>query len=171
MLFNSLTFLYLFLPVTYLVFWRLKTKGQRHVWLAVTGYVFYSFWNYKFCALMLASTLVSYSAGLGLLRWQDGVRRRLCFLIPISVDLALLGVFKYTNFLLTSANAVTDWLGGPLQLPTFDIVLPVGISFYTFHTVTYIVDAYRRVITPTRSFFEFASYVSLFAQLVAGPIV
>jgi alginate O-acetyltransferase complex protein AlgI len=120
---------------------------------------------------MLLSTVVSYAAGLGLLRWQDPVRRRLCFLVPISADLALLGVFKYTNFLLESANAVSVWLGGLPQLPTFDIVLPVGISFYTFHTVTYIVDAYRGLITPTRSFFEFASYVSLFAQLVAGPIV
>jgi len=87
------------------------------------------------------------------------------------MDLALLGVFKYTNFALDTVNGVSTWLGHPAHLPLWDIVLPVGISFYTFHTITYIVDAYRGVITPTRNFFEFASYVSLFPQLVAGPIV
>src|SRR5207253_8440409 len=94
-LFNSLTFLFVFLPITYLVFWQLTTKTRRYVWLAVTGYVFYSFWNYKFCSVMLWSTLVSYLAGLGLLRWQDPVRRRLCLVLPVMMDLALLGVFKY----------------------------------------------------------------------------
>ena len=75
MLFNSLPFLFAFLPITYVVFWRLRTLTQRYVWLALTGYVFYSFWNYKFCALLLFSTVVSYVAGLGLLRWTDPVRR------------------------------------------------------------------------------------------------
>src|SRR2546427_391867 len=87
------------------------------------------------------------------------------------MDLALLGVFKYTNFALATVNGVCTWLGQFTDLPLWHIVLPVGISFYTFHTITYIVDAYRGVITPTRNFFEFASYVSLFPQLVAGPIV
>ncbi len=171
MLFNSLPFLYLFLPITYFVFWRLTSKTRRYVWLAITGYVFYSFWNYKFCALMLFSTLVSYLAGLGLLRWQDPARRRLCLVIPVTLDLALLGFFKYTNFVLTSVNGLSTWFGGQTQFATLDIVLPVGISFYTFHTVTYIVDSYQGRITPTKSFSEFASYVSLFPQLVAGPIV
>src|SRR2546430_1452438 len=120
---------------------------------------------------MLWSTLISYVAGLGLLRWQDPIRRRLCLVIPVTMDLALLGVFKYTNFALATVNGVSTWLGQSTDLPLWHIVLPVGISFYTFHTITYIVDAYRGVITPTRNFFEFASYVSLFPQLVAGPIV
>ena len=171
MLFNSLTFLFLFLPITYVVFWQLTSKTRRYVWLALTGYVFYSFWNYKFCSLMLWSTLISYLAGLGLLRWQDPVRRRLGLVLPVTMDLALLGVFKYTNFALDTVNGVSTWLGHSTDLPLWHIVLPVGISFYTFHTITYIVDAYRGVITPTRNFFEFASYVSLFPQLVAGPIV
>jgi len=171
MLFNSLAFLYGFLPVTYLVFRHLTGKTPRYVCLAISGYVFYSFWNYKFCALMLFSTLVSYAAGLALLRWQDPVRRRLCVWIPITMDLALLGFFKYANFMVTNLNEVSSWLGGRGTLPILEIVLPVGISFYTFHTITYIVDAYRGVITPTRNFFEFVAYVSLFTQLVAGPIV
>ncbi len=171
MLFNSLNFLFVFLPVTYFVFWKLKSKYQRYVWLTATGYVFYSFWNYKFCALMAFSTVVSYLAGLGFLRWQSQQARRLCLILPVAVDLTLLGVFKYANFAMTTASDLANWLHVPLATPYLQIILPVGISFYTFHTITYIVDSYRGVITPTRNFFEFACYVSFFPQLVAGPIV
>jgi len=171
-LFNSLAFLYGFLPVTYVVFWLVRSRTARYAWLAFTGYVFYAFWNYKFCALMAFSTLVSYLAGLGLLRWDDRRRRRLCLVVPIVMDLALLGFFKYTNFLLDSIRHAVSWLHAPVVVPPpLEIVLPVGISFYTFHTITYIVDGYRGAIRPTRNLFEFACYVSLFAQLVAGPIV
>ena len=172
MLFNSLPFLYGFLPVTYIVFWLLKSKTQRYAWLALTGYGFYAGWNYKFCALMAFSTVVAYLAGLGMLRWQEpSWKRRLCLVLPVTTDLALLGFFKYANFTLATASQLSAWFGWPLALPKLDVILPVGISFYTFHTVTYIVDAYRRVIVPTKNFFEFSCYVSLFAQLVAGPIV
>ena len=171
MLFNSLAFLYAFLPITYVVFWRLTGKMPRYVWLAISGYVFYSFWKYKFCSLMLFSTTVSYLAGRGLLRWRDPGRRRLCVVIPVALDLALLGFFKYGNFAAANLNGVLPWLGMRATLPILDLVLPVGISFYTFHTITYIIDSYRGAITPTRNFFKFAAYVSLFSQLVAGPIV
>jgi alginate O-acetyltransferase complex protein AlgI len=171
MLFNSFIFLYLFLPVTYFVFWRLKGREARYGWLALTGYVFYAFWNPKFCALMALSTVVSYFAGLGFLRWQDLVRRRLCLIVPITVDLALLGFFKYINFALDTARWLATRFHYDLSIRPIDIVLPVGISFYTFHTITYIVDSYRGTIKPTRSLPEFACYVSLFCQLVAGPIV
>jgi alginate O-acetyltransferase complex protein AlgI len=170
MVFNSLIFLYAFLPVTYFAFWNLKTREQRYVWMTLAGYVFYSFWNYKFCALMALSTAVSYTAGLGFLRWSDTRHRKLCLILPIAFDLALLGIFKYTNFVVSTVNGFSGFLHTP-RLPTLDIILPVGISFYTFHTITYIVDAYRGVITPTRNLFEYSSYVSLFPQLVAGPIV
>jgi len=171
MLFNSPLFLFAFLPVTYLVFWRLKRKDDRYVWLTLTGYLFYAAWDYRFCALMATSTVVAYLAGLGLARWDDPRLRRLCLIAPITVDLSLLGFFKYANFGLHTANSVAAWLHVPLHLSGPEIVLPVGISFYTFHTITYIVDAYRRAITPTRNLFEFSCYVSLFSQLVAGPIV
>ena len=171
MLFNSIVFLFAFLPVTYAVFWSLTTSRGRYVWLTVTGYVFYGYWDPRFTLLMAFSTLVSYLAGLGFLRWSDPRRRRLCLVVPITVDLLLLGFFKYANFGLSSTQTVVRWLGGEVTLPHLDIVLPVGISFYTFHTITYIVDSYRGVIRPTRNFFEFSCYVSLFSQLVAGPIV
>ena len=171
MLFNSAVFLFAFLPVTYAVFWALRTKRARYVWLAVTGYVFYGYWNPWFCLLMLFSTAVSYGAGLGFLRWGARPRaRRALLVLPIAVDLALLAYFKYANFAIDTANWALGWTGRAPLAP-LDVLLPVGISFYTFHTITYIVDAYRGQIRPTRDFWEFACYVSLFSQLVAGPIV
>lgn len=202
MLFNSFAFLLVFLPITYAVFWLLPAKrspvGQvkdpshktsaasyRYIWLAITGYVFYAHWDPWFCLLMAFSTLVSYLAGLGFLTFDKPVARKFCLIVPITIDLLLLGFFKYANFGLESAQWLIDALGLEWQLPSEmlvpfmngwqlrfrEIILPIGISFYTFHTISYIVDSYRRVITPTRNIFEFAAYVSLFSQLVAGPIV
>jgi len=171
MLFNSAVFLLLFLPIAYGVFWLLRTAQSRYVWLTLSGYVFYGYWDVRFCLLMAFSTLVSYFAGLGFLRWQDARRRKLCLVLPITADLMLLGYFKYANFGLDTARQIAEWVGADVSLPYLNIILPVGISFYTFHTITYIVDSYRRVVTPTRNLFEFSAYVSLFSQLVAGPIV
>lgn len=171
MLFNSLPFLYGFLPVTYLVFWRLKHKNDRYIWLTLTGYVFYAFWDYRFCGLMALSTILAYLAGLGLGTVENYRLRRLCLIAPITIDLSLLGFFKYADFGADTATRIASWFDVPLFLSAPQIVLPVGISFYTFHTITYIVDAYRRTIVPTRNLFEFTCYVSLFSQLVAGPIV
>jgi len=170
MLFNSLQFLFIFLPITYFVFWKLRDKNQRYIWLTITGYIFYATWNYKFCALMACSTLVSYLSGLVLLN-SEGLRRKFYLVLPITFDLLLLGYFKYYNFGARAFNSTAHWLHLPLLPRMLHIVLPVGISFYTFHTITYIVDCYRRTIRPTRNFFEFACYVCLFPQLVAGPIV
>ena len=172
MLFNSAIFLGLFLPITYFVFWYLSSKKARYIWLTLTGYVFYGYWNPKFCLLMLFSTLVSYLAGLAFLRWDhDDRARKFLLVVPLVVDLALLGVFKYLGFAIDTVNSLLHTWNLPHQFEPWKIILPVGISFYTFHTITYIVDVYRRQITPTRNFFEFAAYVSLFSQLVAGPIV
>ena len=171
MLFNSLVFLYVFLPLTYGVFWRLTTRDQRYAWLAASGYVFYGWWDYRFCALMAFSTLVSFTAGLGFRRWADPRVRRWLLIVPVTVDLALLGYFKYSNLMLSSVDQLAAWAGHPLHLGLLNVVLPVGISFYTFHTITYIVDCWRGTITPTANPLEFACYVSLFSQLVAGPIV
>jgi alginate O-acetyltransferase complex protein AlgI len=170
MLFNSLVFLFLFLPIVYFGFWRLRTKKHRYIWLTVTSYIFYGTWNYKFCALMAFSTAVSYFAGLGMLGAANPRRRKLFLIIPVTIDLLLLGFFKYFNFTVSSFAELSAWLHVPIHAPALNIILPVGISFYTFHTISYMVDAYRGVITPTRNFWEFSCYVSLFAQLVAGPI-
>ncbi len=171
MLFNSLVFLFLFLPIVYFGFWRLRTKKQRYIWLTVASYIFYGTWNYKFCALMAFSTAVSYFAGSAMLGTTDPRRRKLFLIIPVTIDLLLLGFFKYFNFTVSSFAELSAWLHVPIHPPALNIILPVGISFYTFHTISYMVDAYRGVITPTRNFWEFSCYVSLFSQLVAGPIV
>jgi alginate O-acetyltransferase complex protein AlgI len=171
MLFNSLVFLFLFLPIVYFGFWRLRTKKQRYVWLTIASYVFYGTWNYKFCALMAFSTAVSYFAGLGMLGATDRRRRKLFLAVPVTIDLLLLGFFKYFNFTVSSFALLSTRLHVSFHAPALNIILPVGISFYTFHTISYMVDAYRGVITPTRNFWEFSCYVSLFSQLVAGPIV
>jgi len=171
MLFNSFAFLLFFLPVTYIGFWALRSAQARYVWLTLTGYVFYGYWDPRFCLLMAFSTAVSYTAGLGFLRWSDPRRRRLLLIIPITADLAILGFFKYANFIVASLGKVMNWAGAGVSVPHWNIILPIGISFYTFHTITYIVDSYRGVIKPTRNIFEFSAYVSLFSQLVAGPIV
>jgi len=171
MLFNSLVFIFAFLPVTYLAFWSLKTTAQRHVLLTIAGYVFYSYWDPRFCLLMAFSTLVSYFAGLAFLRWNGARERRIILLMPIILDLLLLGFFKYAGFLAKTVNDVAMLVHADPLLPVLNIILPIGISFYTFHTISYIVDCYRGVVKPTRSLFEFSAYVSLFSQLVAGPIV
>ena len=171
MLFNSLLFLFLFLPIVYFGFWRLRAKQHRYIWLTVASYIFYGTWNYKFCALMAFSTAVSYFAGLGMLRAADPRRRKLFLILPVTIDLLLLGFFKYFNFTVSSFAQLSAWLHVPIHPPALNIILPVGISFYTFHTISYMIDAYRGVLTPTRNFWEFSCYVSLFSQLVAGPIV
>lgn len=172
MLFNSLIFLFLFLPVAYVVFWALRTTALRHIWLTITGYAFYSYWDARFCLLMAFSTLVSYCAGLAFLRWEeDSKKRKIILIVPITMDLLLLGFFKYAGFAVRSVNETLAFMHFEPIMPVLDIILPIGISFYTFHTISYIVDCYRGVVKPTRSLFEFSAYVSLFSQLVAGPIV
>src|SRR5215217_5159160 len=110
MLFNSLPFLYGFLPAVYVAFWMLRTRQGRLLCLAVTGYLFYSFWDPRFCLLMAFTTLVSYLAGLGFRRWQDRRVRKLLLIVPIAVDLSLLGFFKYAGFATDSANRAAGLL-------------------------------------------------------------
>jgi len=171
MLFNSFVFLLAFLPITYGVFWLLRSSASRYVWLTITGYVFYGYWDPSFCVLMAFSTLVSYFGGLGLLKATTSQGRKWCLWLPVAADLSLLAFFKYANFGLDSIRSAAALVGWTPHLPNVDVVLPVGISFYTFHTISYVVDAYRGVIKPTRNIFEYSAYVSLFSQLVAGPIV
>src|SRR3954463_8643253 len=111
MLFNSFIFIFAFLPVAYGVFWALRNRTARYVWLTITGYVFYGYWDPRFCLLMAFSTLVTYSAGLGFLRWTDERRRKLCLVVPIVVDLSLLAFFKYANFGLETARSTLRLFG------------------------------------------------------------
>ena len=167
MVFNSDVFLLAFLPLVFALFWIARTRQQRYLILTVSGYVFYGYWNWQFCFLLLFSSLVSFAAAL-LIERAPGRRQRNAILIgSIGVDLTLLGYFKYYGFAAASLNQLT---ATPL-LPILEIVLPVGISFYTFHTISYVVDVWQRRIGATRNLAEYLAYVCLFSQLVAGPIV
>jgi alginate O-acetyltransferase complex protein AlgI len=168
MIFNSNVFLLAFLPIVFILFWSFHSKTWRYVLLAAAGYVFYGWWNWRYCFLLLFSSLVSFTAGRLIAGSDRPGRRRAILIAAISVDLAILGFFKYYNFFASTLNALVPDGG---LLPLVNVVLPIGISFYTFHTISYIVDVYAGRVRATGNFWEYQTYVNLFSQLVAGPIV
>lgn len=167
MVFNSDIFLFAFLPVVFCLFWLLKTKSARYVLLTVSGYVFYGYWDWRFCFLMLFSSLVSFFAALLISRARAAKEKRALMIGAIGVDLSLLGFFKYYNFFADTVHALAPGVAPPI----LNVILPIGISFYTFHTISYIVDVAAGRVRATGNLFEYLTYVSLFSQLVAGPIV
>lgn len=172
MLFNSYEFLFLFLPVVLAGYYALPARRSRHVWLTISSYVFYGWWDYRFCALMLASTLIDFFAAPRIERAETSTGRRGWLAVSLVGNLSLLGFFKYFDMFAETANRLALAMGGSSSaVPLLHIILPVGISFYTFQSMSYTIDVYRRAVKPTRSLVDFACYVSLFPQLVAGPIV
>ncbi len=171
MLFNSFVFLFAFLPVVLLVYWsRLLGAKSRLFLLTAASYVFYGYWDWRFTPLMLAATAVAYFGG-GVIAASDNESKKKWALgLTVSANLAILCFFKYSGMLASTINALSDPLGvGALPVP--NIVLPIGISFYTFQAMSYPIDLYRDRAHPALSFIHFAAYVSLFPQLIAGPIV
>lgn len=172
MLFNSYEFLFLFLPIVLLGYYVFLPQRARLPFLTILSYIFYGWWDYRFCALMLASTLIDYVSGLLIFHAPDPRRRRLWIVVSLIANLSLLGFFKYFDLGARTVNALAAWLGASSPLISLlHITLPVGISFYTFQSMSYSIDIYRGVVKPARSLVEFACYVSLFPQLVAGPII
>jgi len=167
-LFNSFTF-WAFYAVVFILYWRLPHKWQNRL-LLVASYVFYGAWDWRFLSLIVISTLIDYFVGRRLSRTLGERQRKLTLLISIVGNLGLLGVFKYYNFFSSQLSALLHVVGIPAMLPSMYIVLPVGISFYTFQTMSYTIDVYRGKTTAARNLLDFALYVSFFPQLVAGPI-
>jgi alginate O-acetyltransferase complex protein AlgI len=167
MVFNSHVFLFAFLPALFALFWLTKTRQHRYVLLTLSGYVFYGYWNWRFCFLLLFSSLVSFGVALLIERAPTAGGRRGWMIAAIAVDLSILGFFKYYNFFASTFRSLSP----AVAPPPLDIVLPIGISFYTFHTISYIVDVATGRVRAARNLFEYLTYVSLFSQLVAGPIV
>ena len=167
MVFNSDVFLFAFFPVVFALFWLARTRAQRLAVLAVSGYVFYGYWDWRFCGLLAFSSLASFAGALVIARSTDRAVRRAWLIAVVAVDLAILGFFKYYNFGAATLAAVVPGLAPRI----LDIVLPVGISFYTFHTISYVADVAAGRVRPTRDLVKYLAYVSLFPQLVAGPIV
>ncbi len=157
-----------FVFVVYVAYWTLRANSHRISLLAIASYVFYAAWDWRFLALMFFVTLNAYIAGLLLGRRKD---TRGILLISIGTDLLVLGVFKYLGFFSNILAALSETIGNTTTWPNLHILLPVGISFYTFHAISYVMDVYRRKILPQKNFLKVALYISFFPQLIAGPIV
>ena len=147
----------------------LRKNGPRKLLLLAASYYFYAYWDWRFLGLIMLSTGVDYVVGKQLGRTDDPGRRKGLLLISVVVNLGLLGFFKYYNFFIDSLRPIIEGLG--MNAVTLDILLPVGISFYTFQTLSYTIDVYRRELEPQQSLTDFALFVAFFPQLVAGPIV
>tara|TARA_R110000850_G_scaffold275701_1_gene415553 strand:+ start:4508 stop:5935 length:1428 start_codon:yes stop_codon:yes gene_type:complete len=171
MLFNSIAF-FVFLPTVFILYWFVFKKHLKaqNLLVLVSSYVFYGWWDYRFLALIVASTLVDYGIGLALSHETRKKRRKLFLMCSLVFNIGLLGFFKYFNFFIESWVEAWGALGVEMHSSSLNIILPVGISFYTFQTLSYTIDVYRNKIKPTNKLVEFAAYVSFFPQLVAGPI-
>lgn len=170
MLFNSLSF-FLFLSVVFLVYWRLnKNLRFQNLFLLAVSYFFYGCWDWRFLFLIAASSLTDFVVGLRLQKEQRNSWRKAWLALSLTANLGLLGFFKYFNFFIDSAHVALQYIGLETSFNSLSIILPVGISFYTFQTLSYTIDIYRKRIEPTKNWIGFFAFVSFFPQLVAGPI-
>ncbi len=169
MVFTSFQFV-VFFGVVYALYRLLPHRGQN-VMLLVASYVFYGAWDWRFLGLLAASTIIDFFIARYLGRTPDGRARTAALVVSLSCSLGLLGVFKYYDFFATSVAHVFAWLGWTFDPFTANVLLPIGISFYTFMTMAYVIDVYRREIEPESSFVDFALFVAYFPHLVAGPIL
>jgi len=168
MLFNSYIFWCFFLGV--FVLYRMLPHGKQNLLLLMASYLFYGAWNWQFLSLIAFSTVVNYTAALGIAEAKSSKTRKMILGLSVCVGLGLLGVFKYYGFFVGELRGLLTYLQIPFMLPTAKIVLPVGISFYTFQAMSYTIDVYRKDTEATRRPLDFALYVAFFPQLVAGPI-
>ncbi len=171
MLFNSIEFL-LFLPTVFFLYWFIFKNQLRaqNILLLVASYVFYGWWDWRFLSLIIASTFLDYFVALQLGKTDVSKKRKLLLGISLVGNLGMLGFFKYYNFFVSSWIEAWSSFGITMEASTLNIILPVGISFYTFQTLSYTIDVYRKEMEPTKSFIDFAAFVTFFPQLVAGPI-
>ena len=194
MLFNSINFA-IFLPIVFLIYWFIVYKNvkNQNIFIVIASYIFYGWWDWRFLFLIIISTIVDYTAGLGLTRQdktrqdktrqdktrqdktrQDKTRqdktRQIILYFSIFVNLTILGFFKYFNFFIDNFIRAFSLFGMKFDVQHLRIILPVGISFYTFQTMSYTIDVYHNKLKPTKDFIAFAAFVSFFPQLVAGPI-
>ena len=171
MLFNSIDFA-IFLPIVFLLYWFVANKNLKlqNILIVVASYVFYGWWDWRFLSLIMFSTIVDYSVGIGLKNQQNITKRKFLLWASIIVNLGFLGFFKYYNFFLENFVTAFTFLGNSINPQGLNIILPVGISFYTFQTLSYSIDVYKIKLEPTKDFIAFMAFVSFFPQLVAGPI-
>ena len=168
MSFNSVQFA-VFFAIVYLLYLLLNHKGQNRM-LLVASYVFYGCWDWRFLSLIAISTVVDYFCGLNIYKSREKQKRKLFLFISVCSNLTILGFFKYFDFFTENLYALLNGFGFSPDPFFLNIILPVGISFYTFQTISYSIDIYRGELNPTRKFLDFALFVSFFPQLIAGPI-
>tara|TARA_R110002073_G_scaffold72537_1_gene177586 strand:- start:608658 stop:610094 length:1437 start_codon:yes stop_codon:yes gene_type:complete len=171
MLFNSIEFA-IFLPIVFILYWFVANRNLKlqNILLVVASYVFYGWWDWRFLSLIVFSSLVDYFIGISLSKEERLKKRQLLLWLSIFVNLGFLGFFKYYNFFTESFAEAFTLLGKPIEASRLNIILPVGISFYTFQTLSYTIDVYRKKLEPTKDIISFFAFVSFFPQLVAGPI-
>lgn len=171
MLFNSVDFA-IFLPIALWLFWAFfsKTVKRQNLFLVFVSYIFYGWWDWRFLGLIFFSSIVDFCFGYILGKTSINRVRKVLLFLSLFINLGLLGLFKYYNFFIQNFIDSFSFFGVSSSISTMSIVLPVGISFYTFQTISYTIDVYRGKLEPSKNLFSFLAYVSFFPQLVAGPI-
>lgn len=171
MLFNSIDFA-IFLPVVFILYWFVLNKNLKfqNFLIVAASYLFYGWWDWRFLSLIAFSTIVDYTIGLRMNTEKNQLKRKILLWTSIIVNLGFLGFFKYYNFFLDNFVSAFSFFGTEIKANTLNIILPVGISFYTFQILSYTIDIYNKKLESTKDFIAFAAFVSFFPQLVAGPI-
>ncbi|HSO87116.1 MAG TPA: MBOAT family O-acyltransferase [Draconibacterium sp.] len=171
MLFNSVDFA-IFLPIVFILYWFVTNRNIKlqNFLIINASYLFYGWWDWRFLSLILFSSLVDYFVGLGLLKQENKIKRKVLLWTSIIVNIGILGFFKYYNFFIDNFTTAFSFFGTEIKANSLNVILPVGISFYTFQTMSYSIDVYKRKLEPTKDFFAFSAFVCFFPQLVAGPI-
>ncbi|MEY2497454.1 MAG: alginate O-acetyltransferase complex protein AlgI [Verrucomicrobiota bacterium] len=170
MLFVEFRFFWFFLAV-FCVYWSLRENRSRKIWLLLCSYIFYAAWDWRFLFLLMGSSALDYFVGMMLARTKNPRTRRGWLIMSLCANLGTIAFFKYYNFFVTSAAALLAWLGLPASLHTLNIIIPVGVSFYTFHSMSYTIDVYRGKMRAVPSILDVACFIGFFPQMVAGPIV
>ena len=171
MFFNSIDFA-IFLPIVFVLYWFVTKKNLKlqNALIVIASYIFYGWWDWKFLSLIIFSTFIDFLIGLQISKEENPLKRKVLLWTSISINLGFLGFFKYYNFFLENFVQAFSFFGTEIDANSLSIILPVGISFYTFQTMSYTIDIYKRKLEPTKDFIAFAAFVSFFPQLVAGPI-
>jgi alginate O-acetyltransferase complex protein AlgI len=171
MLFNTINFA-IFLPIIFLLYWFVANNNLKiqNLLLLFSSYFFYACWDWRFLFLLIFSTLLDYYTGIKISAGKNDKIKKFWFILSISINLGFLGVFKYYNFFAESLADVFSHVGITIHPFTLQIILPIGISFYTFHGLSYVIDIYKKLIQPEKNFIDYSLFVSFFPLLVAGPI-
>ena len=161
-----------FLPIVFIPYWAIPRNALRvqNSFVLVASYAFYGYWDYRFLSLVIISSVICYFAGLWIAKAEKQSNRKSILVVSVVLNLGILAFFKYFNFFVSSANDLLESIGSNGDLKTLHLLLPLGISFYTFKAITYIVDIYRKEMEPTKDAVAFFSFVSFFPTMIAGPI-